>query len=57
MEEPGEYPWKGRSLDRRQTNDGQFEGFFLVGKIPFTLEPQLKTPGAYMILTIMFSLE
>jgi hypothetical protein len=56
-EETGPYPWEGREVDTRQTNDGQFGGFFLVGKIPFTLDPQLKTPGAYMILTIMFSLE
>jgi len=50
------YPWLGRDITLYGSNDGAFAGFLLVGEIPFTVEPQRKTPGAEIKLTITFEL-
>jgi hypothetical protein len=59
--EPVPYPWIGKDGKRRDmmavgTNDGAFEGFLLVGQVPFTVTPELTTPGAVIRLTINFQL-
>jgi len=51
------YPWLNRDLKETSTNDGAFRGFFLIGQIPFALEPERQTPGARIILTLKFGLE
>lgn len=39
------------------TNDGSFEGFFLVGNMgQISLQPSLRTPGALIDLTIEFTI-
>ncbi|KAF4737005.1 hypothetical protein FOZ62_022847, partial [Perkinsus olseni] len=38
------------------TNDFGFPGFALVGTLPFSVVPELQTPGAQIILRISFSL-
>jgi hypothetical protein len=50
------YPWLNRDIVNYGTNDGAFAGFLLVGEIPFTLTPEMKTPGAKIRLTIKFDL-
>merc|ERR1711904_307978 len=51
------YPWLGRNIQETSSNDGQFRGFMLVGKIPFNVVPERKAPGARVILTLTFGLE
>jgi hypothetical protein len=58
---PVPYPWIGRDGKRRGmiatgTNDGAFSGFLLVGEVPFTVNPELQTPGAEITLAIDFKL-
>lgn len=50
------YPWIGRPLLATGSNDGAFGGFMLVGKIPFTVQPQMHTPGAEIRLEVIFDL-
>mmetsp|Transcript_37719 Transcript_37719/g.68199 ORF Transcript_37719/g.68199 Transcript_37719/m.68199 type:complete len:1272 (+) Transcript_37719:2-3817(+) len=50
------YPWLGRIITATGTNDGAFSGFLLVGQVPFTIEPTLKTPGADIVLKMYFDI-
>jgi len=50
------YPWSGRDLGLTGTNDGAFPGFILVGQLPFTLETNVQTPSATVILTFYLDL-
>eukprot|EP00927_Polykrikos_kofoidii_P039777 TRINITY_DN34085_c0_g1_i1.p1 TRINITY_DN34085_c0_g1~~TRINITY_DN34085_c0_g1_i1.p1 ORF type:complete len:1924 (-),score=275.54 TRINITY_DN34085_c0_g1_i1:157-5412(-) len=50
------YPWLGREIELYGTNDGAFIGFPLVGQIPFTVIPSLKTPGAEIQVIVNFGL-
>ncbi|CAD7959922.1 unnamed protein product [Amoebophrya sp. A25] len=68
--ETGAYPWDDimpgenrlpgddpARWQRRMTNDGSFQGFFLVGDMgQITLNPSLRTPGAQIDLEIKFSI-
>lgn len=51
------YPWLNRNLKETSTNDGAFQGFHLIGKIPFNIVPERQTPGARVVLTLIFGLE
>jgi hypothetical protein len=50
------YPWLNREIMMYGSNDGAFAGFLLVGTIPFTVTPTMQTPGAKIVVTIVFDL-
>jgi len=50
------YPWLNRDIVMYGSNDGAFDGFLLVGEIPFKVTPEMQTPGAKIRLTIKFDL-
>eukprot|EP00397_Hematodinium_sp_SG-2012_P000096 GEMP01000096.1.p1 GENE.GEMP01000096.1~~GEMP01000096.1.p1 ORF type:complete len:3237 (+),score=651.26 GEMP01000096.1:50-9760(+) len=43
-------------MRHKATSDSLFPGFSLVGTIPFILDPQMKTPAAYIALRVSFHL-
>merc|ERR1719183_2394293 len=51
------YPWTGRSLQQKASNDGSFPGFILVGPIDFTVTPSRRTPGAQINVSMTFGLD
>jgi len=65
---PVPYPWINvvegsselastqREIVLYASNDGVFNGFALVGQIPFTISPSRQTPGADIQLTVNFGL-
>merc|ERR1719181_1685135 len=50
------YPWTGRPVQQKASNDGSFPGFILVGPIDFTVTPSRRTPGAQINVSITFGL-